>query len=66
MKLIKSIFIGISIVSIITAFFNINYHKLTSRTNLGASLIIVLMSCIILAMILSFRHESKNNTIPKK
>ena len=66
MKLIKSLFIGISIVTIIAALFNINYHELTSRSNLGAYLIIVSMIFILLAVISLSRHKSKNNTLTKK
>lgn len=59
MKQIRFIIIGISIVSIIASLFNIDYHDLTSRSNLGSYLMIVSMICVSLAMILSNRHETK-------
>ena len=62
MKEIRLIIIGISIVSIIASLFFIDYHELTSRSNLGSYLMIVSMICVCLAMILSNRHETKNKT----
>jgi|GEM_PF-2892134 len=66
MKQIRFIIIGISIVSIIASLFNIDYHDLTSRSNLGSYLMIVSMICVSLAMILSNRHETKNKTKTKE
>jgi|LSQX01.3.fsa_nt_gb hypothetical protein len=64
MRKFRLIIAGISAALIVVTLFFINYQDLMSKSNLGSFLGITGMLFNILAMILSNRHDAKNQPIP--
>ena len=60
MKKFRLIIAGISVALIVVTLFLINYQDFLSKSNLGAFLGILAMLFNIMAMILSNRHDAKN------
>ena len=63
MRQFRLIMVGISIVLIMVSLFYLDFSDLISKSNLGSFLGIISMILIIIAMILSNRHEAKNKNI---